>query len=661
MGKIRKENPPTYKSAPYTKRFWFHSENCYTSEELALREFILKTRSASRIHADYLVNPGTWFGENDNALVNLYDRAWLYSDAFKTRDTLNRDEFHVPPVDNQRLQWPDLYHLMQNVGDYLLIRNQILPTEQLNQPLNFFFLDLNNILKGLSQNPNSAQVKEQLDYLNQYIRTIETNISPIVGSDRLFLANFRKVVENEITPRLTHKIESQLLRDRLGGLSKTVAQVSDEWNTVLHFALSYEEVNPHSYSFSKPQIADTRSYPTQSAKNCGGRNTGNSVTSQPLPILHLTSEQLAHCPKFKLISNDPDVLNHYANSISDLNELERFQRVITQVIDLLGQAGEVYTIYQFKQQLVELLEKTNVFIEESSHHIAAIINTNTQAYYKALEEKQSLSVWEKLFTNKQEQLSKYISNQDNFAQSPVSTSDILTTNKVLTGQVREVITHLTHPQTEETSFAAIAEQAHSLNNLMGSMHGWIKIQHEAKGLGAPQPLELLILPSPPKNESAPSVTNQKTVKIGPFFAAEAAPLLPDTCPACPTDEFSPMTKDTSTDSRMVYMGMFVFIPFALVALFLIYRWGTSEQTGELCTKEAFDAEKTDLEDLLSEIQGDENFASLGEVEQEAMEQIIEEFKSLKRQAGKGVYQIDKLKELYKDLEFRLGAQLVVKH
>ena len=353
MARKKREHQASYRPIPHKNRFWLYSENCYTEEDLALREWILKARANSGIDADYLTNPSSWFAEDQQALLNVYENAWFYSNAFKTRHVLSRDDFHVQPIDSQRLQWPGLYDLMQNVGDYLLIRNQDLPPEHLNQPMNYVFLDINFILKGLSQNPNIGQVKEQLEILTRYVRTIEKNISPTVGSDRLFMANFRRIIDDKITPKLTHLIDTQLLKERLGELSKSIKKASTERNRILHFALNINPVNPHPYDFSTPALGDSTAYPTQVAKNCGSSN--QEISTELSSILRLTVEQLKACPNFNLISMDEEILTHYADAVSDLNELDRFQNVISQVMDLLNQAGEVYTVYQFKEQMLTLL------------------------------------------------------------------------------------------------------------------------------------------------------------------------------------------------------------------------------------------------------------------------------------------------------------------
>ena len=110
-------------------------------DELAFREWILKIRANSVIEPDYLTNPSSWFAEDQQALININENSWIRANSYKTRHVLARDDFHVQPVDSQRLQWPALYDLMQTVGDYLLLRNDNLPLEHLNQLMNYVFFD----------------------------------------------------------------------------------------------------------------------------------------------------------------------------------------------------------------------------------------------------------------------------------------------------------------------------------------------------------------------------------------------------------------------------------------------------------------------------------------------------------------------------------------
>lgn len=643
MGKERNEHPASYKPMPCQNRFWLYSEHCYTEDELHLRELILKARSQSGIDPDYLNNPGTWFAEDTIAFINAYDQAWFYSSAFKPHQVLTHDDFFVHPVDSQRLQWPELYDLMQRTGDYLLLRNQDLPEEHLNQPMNFFFLDLNNILKGLSQNTNIEQVKVQLELITRYIRNVEKNISPLIGSDRLFLANVRGIIDDDIHPQLSHKIESQLLRERLNELAKTIKKISSDRNRILHFALNTNQVNHHSYEFSLGKLEDKKAFPTQAAKSCSQSSTALIV--DPAPVVHLTAKELKKCPDFELISMDDDILNHYAKAISDLNELERFQMVISQIMDLLGQAGEVYTVQQFKEQMIILFEQINEFIEESAVHISAIIDANTQAYHKAIETEQSLSFWERQFSSKQTRLQTFIKNQDilTLPEFPSNNADLTKTNKLLKEHVNQVVNHLNHPQTGESNFAAITGQAQQLNRLMNSMHQWIQIQHEIKGLPAPHPPQLLSFAINAR-ELSHNTSIQKPIHYPPLFSPPSETktypcfVKSNQCLASPPEP-------NNSQNTLFYLGLLSLIPISLIALWFFYQWSQPKDVPVYGSENEFNSIKTSFEDLLAQIKG------IDRLDESDYDDFIETFTTLVNQSNTGQYNVTALKQVLDDLTY----------
>lgn len=95
MTKEKQEQRASYKPVRNRSRFWLHSEACYTEEELNQRAWILKARANSGLHADYLTNPSSWFADDSQALINVYEHSWFYSNAFRTRQVLTADDFHI--------------------------------------------------------------------------------------------------------------------------------------------------------------------------------------------------------------------------------------------------------------------------------------------------------------------------------------------------------------------------------------------------------------------------------------------------------------------------------------------------------------------------------------------------------------------------------------
>lgn len=664
----KKEQYVSYRPLHYRARFWLHSETCYTEEELNQRAWILKTRSNSGIHSDYLINPSSWFAEDSQALINVYEHSWFYSNAFKTRHVLTKDDFHVQPVDSQRLQWPALYDLMQKTGDYLLLRNQELSPEHLNQPINFFLLDLNNILKGISQNPNIRQTQEQLEHLTRYVRTVEKTLSPFVGSDRLFLANFRSMIDDEVQPQLTHKIESQLLRDRLFDLLKIIKQLSMERNRILHFALNINPVNPHSYTFAITKPDDLKAYPTQAVKDCGSSST--TTMDNPIAALKLTIDQLKNCPNFQLINMEEEILEHYALAISDLNELDQFHKVITQTIDLLGQAGEVFTIYQFKEQLSLLLKQIDYFIDESSSHIEEIIHANTQAYHKTIQEEQNLSYLQRLLSYEREKIKIFLQNQDTLAQFPSTTADLARTSKTLKEYLGTVFIHLNRPKVKKIDFEAIAGQAQELNALIHSMHQWVRIQYENKGIEPPKTPKKINFLSQPKFHSrakpkpsridgtisfidnSPKFNFSSEAFLGSRYSISPSIPLLDKCPSgrCPRNQIIP----PSTTNYGLYLGLLSSFSIGLLMLYLLYKaykahQKTEEKIKPLGTKEEYDEIKYKIDDLFVAMQKVPFNKNRGI--ENRYDDFIETYNELNKKVLKGSYLIEELKDFYEDMEY----------
>lgn len=658
MGKEKKYYT-SYQAMPPSSRFWVHAESCYTEAELNFRTWVLKARANSGIHQDYLANSSSWFIDDDQqALINVYQNSWFFANAYKTRQVLTRDDFFVQPVDSQRLQWSQLYDLMQKTGDYLLLRNKNLPAEHLNQPMNFILLDINHLLKGISQNPNIGQTQEQLTHLTRYIRAIEKNTSPLIGSDRLFLANFRSMIDEEIHPQLTYLIESQLLKDRLGELAKNIKQLSNERNRILHFALSSNQVNPHPYDFALGQLENIKAYPTLAAKKCAQSST--EIQLQSPPSLKLSAEQLRACPDFELIATSEEILEDYAKAIADLNELAQFQQIVNQVIDLLGQAGEVYTVYQFKEQLILLLNQINHFLDDSSTNIDAIINANTQAYHQAIHEKQNLPLLKQWFSSAKEKLTTFIQNQDILAQFPSTTADLGKTNQILKSGVHQVLVHLSKPSIKKTNFPALAQQAQELNSLMGSMHKWVKTQYTAKGLAAPKRPEMLSLapnPPPPEPPLQPEpFDNDVHLELSPLSAEPPAcigapPLCTKPRQLCIADR--PYEPITSLPLDIYFIGLLTLAPMALIIFYLALKLAANlaapQEETKLGTKNEFDQLKIQLDDLIAQVKDAKNADD--EYEQTEYEYFIERYEELNYKARAGCYEVQKLSELYDEICF----------
>ncbi len=637
-------NKVPYIAMPHVNRFWgLHSEQCYTDNELNFREFVIKTRANSGIHPDFLNNPSTWFSENNIALLNPYEHSWFLSNAFKPRHMPSIEEFYVQPINSQRLEIPALYDLMQQVGDYLILRNELLPLDQLNQPVNFILMDVNLILKHLSQNPNIHQVKEQLGFLTNYLGNIETQISPIVGSDRLFFANFRYTIDKDIHPILSYEIESQLLQTQLGDLNKAIKRLSSYQQRILHFALNTNKVNSHSHEFSLTQYEDTKSFPVSAATKCA--ENSKELTIHPMQELKLTGEQLKNCQGFKLISMEPDILDLYSKGVIDLYEINRFQTMIKQVIKLLGQAGEVYTVLQFKVQLITLLKQIDIFVDDSSKNIENLINENTQAYHKAIRDEQKMPFLERWLTSNKKTLDAFIKNHDSLTHFPSSTTELQQTNTKLKNLISGVVTHLSQTKSKTIRIEELSKQTQELNEIMNSMHLLIKTQQDRKGIKPPPLPEFLDPVLTIKEDKIPPQKIQSAFFFTPPPIKSSQPKYE----TLPSRDKSYKLTGVSSEAISLHL-VFGLIGLGALGALMVYSLMFAQASTQPIqkTREKCDELKTQADNLIIEIK---QAGDLDTIETINYNDIIEEYKSLTRKANKGIYKTPQWSELVEELQF----------
>lgn len=387
-------------------------------------------------------------------------------------------------------------------------------------------------------------------------------------------------------------------------------------------------------------------------------------------ILKLTVEQLKDCPHFKLINMQDKILDHYAQAISDLNELDQFQKVIWQIMDLLGQAGEVYTVHQFKEQLSSMLQQIECFIDDSSVHIDEIVQANTHAYHKAIQDEQNLSILNKWLSSEHEKLNTFIHNQDTLAQFPSSTTDLIKISQLLKEHVRHVIVHLDALKTKKNDFAVIAGKTQELNVLMDSMHRWITVQYEFKGLTPPKAPEKFQLLASEETDSP----SKQPIKSKPSFFSEPQPqktLTDNNClphfsykePMCPARNYQPLAINSCPEGPMgsecsiqqpslsnsQYIGLLALVPIGLLAIYLLYQSKNKSdpQVDILGSKEDYEQIKTEVDDLIVEIQREKDADN--EETEYAYEDFMETYKQI--EAQKEGYNVGALQELLKDLHY----------
>ncbi|MDI9818041.1 MULTISPECIES: hypothetical protein [unclassified Legionella] len=670
-----------YRSMPPTSRFGFfsrplHNEACYTAEELQFRIRVLSARAVSGLDPELLETANSWFlPQLDAALENVNQNSWIFYPEYKPKQELTEDNFHIDLINNERLSWQELSTLTRVIGDYLILRNRHLSASHLNQPINYVLLDVVRMVKHLSMIENAEYVGKQLQLLQNYLRAVEIFTPPTVGSDRLFLADCRMAIEKH-QQAIEHKIDSQQLKVRILRVKQQLNHVAELRHTVLHFALADKLVNPHPYweKFASEQQSESRSdFPTLAAKACGRLSVSDVVQAKSgkFATLELSAEILATCEQFKFVDQLPEeVRTAYSNSLVDLQEILSFQEILEQLVQLFEQAGEVFTLIQFREQMLQLLKSIEGFIHHSQQNVIEVLEANARRYHQSIQDKQDLRWWEKLLTNKQVQIDNFIINQDNLARFKATPADLHLAGKELLQQINQVTTHLSQQVNEARQLALVSATQELVQQLMDSMHAWIGRQHQFKGLAIPEPILLEISDEPVKesrnlHEEVDDFTRRATPvsQLAPslqFWSSSSltsAPEMPSALPSghCNTSSSRLHAVDDSaaTANGGLMLGLVIMLPLAILALKLLYdAWhkpDTATEDKDDNDQKKFEALQIQVADLLSIANSQANDLQ-DKYWQDSVAFIAEELQALQKAAENGQYNTKAMEALFSELE-----------
>lgn len=469
----------SYQSMPAKSRFGifnalFYNEAWYTAQEMQLRSQILTARSQSGLDPSLLETSVTWFNSNlDIAFLSYHENSWFFEKSYLPRSTITKDDFHIEFNLNQHPKWAELSTMRRFIADYLIVRNEGFAQAYLNQPMNYLLLDVIQILNRLSMRENPEHVLSQLEQLQQYLRSVEINISPTVGSDRLFLADCRENILAE-QESFEQQIGSQRLITRVLYLQQHLTHIAELRNTVLHFALAAEAVNPHPYwdYFKKDSLHPDfkRKFPTLMAKDCVLQK---EVETKKLSLANKPVEDLSDCPHLKLVEMTSEMKHFYYQAIKNLEEMLHFQQIFDELSKTFEKAGEIITLLQFREQLEAFLDHIELFMQRSQSTINQILNYNSNFYHQTIKEKQNLSLWDKWLTSKQAGFNTFIKNQDYLARFRVTVADLQQANKKFIAEVQQIKGILNEHVVRQNSIVLISSTQEDIFRLMQKMEAFV--------------------------------------------------------------------------------------------------------------------------------------------------------------------------------------------
>ncbi|MCW8452277.1 hypothetical protein [Legionella quinlivanii] len=590
----------------------FYDELCYTEEELQFRQRVINLRTASKIDAQLLSTEDSWFNEDKTqAFSAVNEGSWLLSVQYRPRHELSLDDFHAEILPPQRVSWTGLSMMMRQIGDYLLIRNDALSKAHLNQPFNYVLLDSMQILRKLAAINDAEYVSEQLQLFTQYLRAVEVMTSPMAGSDRLFLADCRSAIEKDIQFDIQQKLQSRQFKIKIERLHHELTNLAQKRHTGMHFAVTAYDANPHPFweLYKDAQtIGSQREFPTLAAKHCAlivsetTELAPESVSTIAAPeSIRLTAEDLKQCPGFKFIDNLPSTVHEaYGQAISDLQEVLRFQNILEQLSQLLDQAGEVFTITQFRSQMLDLFEGIELFVQRSQAPVMEVLEANSAAYHQSIQDKQDIRWWEKWISDKPEKIDSFINNQDNLSRFGVTPVNLQQVEKQIMEQTNQIKTHLHQFATEEKQLELISSAKELMGQVMSSMQSWVNQQNRLAGLPE-KPLNQAITRSYPKPHSLSETKTQepakknrspvkeKTIAKRPersrFFKSTPEPLnqmfispVKNSHRALPAYSPPPITassnettnQQAATINPLIFFSILILLPLGIILLKLLY-------------------------------------------------------------------------------------------
>lgn len=516
---------------------YLRDESCYTPEELAFRERLLEARARSGMDSALLETTDSFFATAlEDAFIDVHADSLLLASLYRPKHTLTRDAFHLPLTNHRKMRWQTLETLSRRTGDYLLIRNQHLSSEHLNQPMNYLLLDMVRMIRKMAENSDPEYVSTEVQLLEQYIRGMEVHLE---GGDRLFLADFRAALEQEVSAEIQQVMRSRFLKLQLEVIRQQVRDIAEDRHALLHFSLSHEPVNSHpylEYLESPPDIRslNLREFPTLAASLCA--RAPDALVSGYTPIA-IDAATLRACQTLRLPEKlDPPLVEAFAKALADIHELLRFDGILHQLLHLLEQAGEVLTRLQFREEIDAFLLDVEHFIHHSGEPITLIREANRAVYQRQLLKGRETGLFAALSTGNRAKSSAFLQNQDSLTLSVATRTPMQRAMHQLTQRTHEVRGHLREGATRTEEEALLESTRQTAEQLMENMHHWRAVRHP--GLAALPPLAL---------------------------APEAAP------EPSPPPLFIPASAGTSATSAAVMLtpGLLLVIPLAIFTVLLL--------------------------------------------------------------------------------------------
>lgn len=389
----------------------FNYEACYQDEQLQLREQILSHRDAAHFDKDLLLTDSSWFSsDRQTAFENVNQGSYLLSSRLKPRQRLKEKDFRAEDYGYGIFKWDSIVVVEKYIADFLLTRNLVISQSQpehLNDPMNFFFLDVKRIIRTIAREQNPEMVLKASEALLNYIGHVETELS-FNDQDRVFIEQLRNLINKNIKPSIQEQIEKANIRSHIEKLIRELDSVIETSNSVTHFSFQDTAVNPHPSVLASGKEYSNRVYfPTAALLNCANKvleekssssvkpfDSAALIALKESPFYSPDQGQLKLKPNIDLLNYCQDIRlmaglttedkENYIASVSHIHNLLEFKFALQQIIFLLDEAGQYQVIIAFSYDLQRLLQALQKEIQKTRIDIEEVLNSNQQMKQKLL-------------------------------------------------------------------------------------------------------------------------------------------------------------------------------------------------------------------------------------------------------------------------------------
>lgn len=474
--------------------FIYNFESCYTSENFFLRDKILSYRAAAKFQKEVVQGDSSWFSiEPSVAFEDLNANSYFLAPQKRPRDQLSMNDFRVVQHEYVKFAWDSLTQLEVDLGDFLLTRNRVIADsrpEHLNDPMNYFFLDIKRMIRLMSRETNTDLIADTMSSILHYINYVETEL-PFDSQDRMFISQLRESVNKKVLPQIKEKMGSENLKLKLTTLIDEIDRVADTCQRELHYDFQDTEISPHVTQLAM-QIdeAEIVKHPLQALMGCAhGKSNSKAVSTfrGKKQTLAFKQEQdlngifsldvLERCKNMHLMSGlSADEKSAYVQLASSINEFIKHKSLLRSLVGFIDDVGQYQVLMGYQSDLSNFLQTIKESIATAQETRAFLASANLAIKNSLLNTHHQQSSFTKLYgyvgelvgmTERSINAENFMRNQD--VKQLTSIRDPERTFEVATNVIEQTLDAMTKWRADYTDGSALLQLSGNYQQLISDI------------------------------------------------------------------------------------------------------------------------------------------------------------------------------------------------